>query len=90
MIEVLTRLRLPIAPVLPDEVARLADVGGRAHFDDNPPANPIRGDLWIKLNGEMAVWTGTQWLVTGGPVAGAITPDWNSDATWNDPRFIWS
>jgi len=44
MIEVLARMRLPIAPVLPDEVARLEDVGEGVNYSIEPVDT---GVMWI-------------------------------------------
>lgn len=86
MIEVLSRLRLPIAPALPDEVARKADLG--AHYGASPPLAPGNGYLWATPGKELFIWTGAEWLRIIGP-EGTVTTNWDSGAVWNAPGQLW-
>ena len=88
MIEVLTRLRLPLAPVDPFDVARLADVtnsGGEAAYGEDPPLAPLVGKLWATPSARLFVWTGTEWLRLVPPTA-----DWDHSMVWDDGSSVWS
>src|SRR5262245_16095848 len=64
MIEVLSRMRLPIAPLLPDEVARLSDIitGDSVNYTLEPKNT---GTLWI--DGQ-PVWRRVFIAVSGGTI----------------------
>lgn len=92
-IEVLSRLKLPIAPVDPEDVARLADLplsGGQAHYGADPPPTPLPGMFWATPSAQLFVWTGTVWLRLVPPTADWDTGNTGAPFNWDDGTSVWS
>lgn len=86
--EVLSRLKLPIAPVDPEDVARLADLpisGGQAHYGAAPPPTPLPGMMWATPMAQLFVWTGAVWLRLS-PTTGL----WDVGDRWDSGDDMWS
>lgn len=91
MIEVLARMRLPVAPILPDEVARKADLGTAVNVDTAPPPSPVEGALWFdSVNLRLMMWYANQWLEITAFTPQAPGAVWDGGLTlWDGGGTIW-